>query len=157
MLTVGGVWLARPVTTNWTITFDCHDARAQMAFWKEALDYTEGPPPEGWDSWEDWLRHFRVPEEEWGDGGRLVDPEGRLPNVSFLKVPEGKTAKNRLHLDLQVSGGRHLDQELRRGRIVAHVERLVAAGARVLHEHVDDGHLDHVVLADPEGNELCVV
>jgi hypothetical protein len=145
------------VTTNWTITFDCHDAQLLMTFWREALGYVDGPPPEGWDTWEDWLRHFEVPEEEWGDGGRLVDPEGRLPDISFLKVPEGKTAKNRLHLDLRVSGGRHVDPEVRRKRIMTHVDRLLAAGARVLHEDLVEGTLDHVVLADPEGNELCVV
>jgi hypothetical protein len=149
--------LALGVTTSWTITFDCHDAAALISFWKEALGYVDAPPPEGWETWEDWLRHFDVPEDEWGDGGSLVDPEGKLPAIGFLKVPEGKTAKNRLHLDLRVSGGRHLDQEVRRARITAHVERLVGAGARVLHEVVEDGQLDHVVLADPEGNELCVV
>ena len=105
----------------------------------------------------DWLRHFDVPEDERGDGGSLTDPEGRLPDISFLKVPEAKTVKNRVHLDLKVSGGRHVDQEVRRTRITAHVERLVAAGASVLREELFDGQLDHVVLADPEGNELCVV
>lgn len=157
MLTVGGVWLARTVTTKWTITIDCHDAQVLLRFWKEALGYVESPPPEGFGSWEEWLRHFEVPEEEWGDGGGLTDPEGRLPDISFLKVPEGKTVKNRIHLDLRVSGGRHVDQEVRRTRIMAHVDRLVAAGATVLREDVFDGHLDHVVMADPEGNELCVV
>ena len=78
-----------------------------------------------------------VPQEEWGDGAKLDDPDGVLPDIGFLRVPEGKTAKNRLHLDLQVSGGRHLDQGLRRARIQAEV--------------------DSVVMADPEGNEFCVV
>ena len=80
-----------------------------------------------------------------------------LPPVGFLKVPEAKTAKNRLHIDLRVAGGRHVDQALRRERILAMVERLVAAGGTVLREDTFDGHLDHVVMADPEGNELCVV
>ncbi len=145
------------MTTRWTVTIDCADPRAAMTFWKEALGYVEPQAPEGWDTWAQWLIDMKVPEEEWGDGGGLDDPEGVLPSLSFLKVPEDKTVKNRLHLDLQVSGGRHLDADLRRERIMAHVERLVAAGATVLQEHVEDGVLDHVVLGDPEGNELCVV
>src|SRR5262245_39728278 len=92
------------MTTRWTLTFDCHDAATMARFWTVALGYVDSPPPEGWDTWEDWLRHFDVPEEEWGDGASLEDPQGVLPSVSFLKVPEPKTAKNRLHLDLQVSG-----------------------------------------------------
>jgi len=145
------------VTTRWTLTLDCGDVALVMAFWKEALGYVEPPPPEGWTTWEEWLRDQHVPEEEWGDGGGLDDPDGRLPEIAFLKVPEGKTAKNRVHLDLQVSGGRHLAQELRRTRIMAHVDRLVGAGGTVLREDLVEGELDHVVMADPEGNEFCVV
>ena len=145
------------MTTKWTLTIDCHDAQVLMRFWKEALGYVDPPPPEGFGSWEEWLRHFEVPEDEWGDGGGLTDPDGLLPDISFLKVPEAKTVKNRVHLDLQVSGGRHVDQDVRRTRITAHVDRLVAAGASVLREETFDGHLDHVVMADPEGNELCLV
>ncbi len=143
--------------TRWTLTVDCRDVAVVTAFWKEALGYVDRPPPRGWDSWEVWLRDMHVPEEEWGDGANLVDPEGELPAISFLRVPEDKTVKNRVHLDLQVSGGRDVDQTLREERIRAAVERLTAAGATVLAEHHDGDRLDHVVLADPEGNELCVV
>jgi hypothetical protein len=128
-----------------------------VAFWRTALGYISPPPPEGWTSWQDWLRDQDVPEEEWPDGAGLDDPDGRLPDISFLRVPEGKTAKNRVHLDLQVSGGRHLDQGLRRTLIEAEVDRLVAAGATVLRRDENRGELDHVVMADPEGNEFCVV
>jgi hypothetical protein len=64
--------------------------------------------------------------------------------------------KNRLHLDLKVSGGRDVDQEIRRTRIMAKVDEVVAAGATIHQEHVVGGHLDHVFLLDPEGNEFCV-
>jgi hypothetical protein len=77
------------MTTRWSLTFDCHDAEAMARFWTVALGYVESPPPEGWDTWEDWLRHFDVPEEEWGDGASLQDPQGVLPKISFLRVPEG--------------------------------------------------------------------
>jgi glyoxalase superfamily protein len=127
------------------------------SFWKVALGYVEAPPPEGFDTWEQWLTRFEVPEEEWDDGAALTDPDGAGPNISFLKVPEAKVAKNRLHLDVQVAGGRHQPWDLRERRIRDTVERLVTAGGSVLAEHEFEGRLDHVVMADPEGNEFCVV
>jgi hypothetical protein len=141
----------------WTVTVDCTSPAVVAAFWRTALGYVDAPPPEGWDTWEDWLRHFDVPEEEWDDGASLVDPEGVLPRLSFLKVPEGKAVKNRLHLDLQVGGGRHLPVEERWPRVLATVESLVAAGGTVLSLATHGDEPDHVVMADPEGNELCVV
>lgn len=140
-----------------TLTFDCADPTAMARFWAVALDYEQAPPPEGWDTWEAWLRDHDVPEEEWNDGASLRDPDGVRPSVSFLKVPEPKTAKNRLHLDLQVAGGRHVEQSLREERIQAKTDQLLALGATVLHRADGPHGLDHYVLADPEGNELCVV
>jgi hypothetical protein len=145
------------MTTRWSLTFDCHDAEAMARFWTVALGYVESPPPEGWDTWEDWLRHFDVPEEEWGDGASLQDPQGVLPKISFLRVPEGKTAKNRLHIDLQVSGGRHLDAAKRTSRIEEFAALLVEAGGTVASRSMHDDQLDHITMADPEGNEFCVV
>lgn len=138
------------------LTFDCSDANAQARFWAVALGYVPAPPPPGWESWESWLVDLQVPREERNDGASLVDPAGVGPGISFLKVPEPKTAKNRLHLDLKVSGGRKVDQEIRRARIMAKVDEVVAAGASIQAEHVLGEHLDHVVLLDPEGNEFCV-
>ena len=70
-----------------------------------------------------------------------------------------RTVKNRLHLDLQVSGGRHLPAELRGERLAAEARRLCALGARVVEEHLSPGspHVDHLWMADPEGNECCVL
>ncbi|MBC2905668.1 VOC family protein [Streptomyces cupreus] len=70
------------------------------------------------------------------------DPD-RLPGLVFVPVPEGKTIKNRLHLDFRPD-----DQE-------AEVARLLALGAR--HADVGQGRQPWVVLADPEGNEFCVL
>jgi hypothetical protein len=64
---------------------------------------------------------------------------------------------HRLHLDLQVAAGRGKPQEEREARIRGEVERLVAAGATVVRDVGDDGVLDHVWMADPEGNDFCVV
>jgi Glyoxalase-like domain len=151
------VWFDPEMTTPWTITFDCADPARLAAFWKLALDYQDAPPPTGFESWKQWLVECQVPEEEWNDGASIADPGGVAPRISFLKVPEGKTAKNRLHLDVQVGGGRRADPGERWARIRARVELLLAAGATVLARHDLDGRPDHVVLADPEGNELCVV
>ena len=153
----GPAYPARMPTTSWGLTFDCENAPAMARFWTMALGYVDKPPPEGWDTWEDWLRHFEVPEEEWDDGANLCDPDGVLPGVGFLKVPEPKTAKNRLHLDLHVSGGRHVEPTTRTERIEAMVDRLVGAGGAVQHRDASFGSLDHVVMTDPEGNEFCVV
>ena len=65
--------------------------------------------------------------------------------------------KNRVHLDLKVGGGRHQSAKKRRSRIEKVVDKLTAAGASVLREVEQDGNLDHVIMADPEGNEFCVV
>ncbi|MGV9630510.1 VOC family protein [Streptomyces sp. NPDC003487] len=67
----------------------------------------------------------------------------RLPGLLFVPVPEAKTVKNRLHLDF-----RPVDQR-------AEVERLLALGAR--RADVGQGEQPWVVLADPEGNEFCVL
>jgi hypothetical protein len=145
------------VATKWTLTFDCARPGVMAAFWGTALGYVEAPPPAGFVSWEDWFTRLGVPEDEWDDGAALSDPDGIAPNISFLKVPEGKVAKNRIHLDVQVGGGRAEPWEIRWARVTEAVERLTAAGATVIQEVGQDGTPDHVVMADPEGNEFCVV
>ena len=147
------------MTTNWTLTIDCADPALIARFWCTALGYTESDPPPGWDTWEAWLTDLEVPEEEWGDGASISDPEGVLPSISFLKVSEPRTVKNRLHLDLQVAGGRAEPQHLREQRIRATAETLTKAGATVVREVPMDNstELDHLWMADPEGNDFCVV
>jgi hypothetical protein len=145
------------MATAWTLTVDCARPGELAAFWREALGYVEAPPPAGFASWREWLDRFEVPEEEWDDGATIVDPDGIGPRISFLKVPEGKVAKNRVHLDLQVGGGRGEPWEERWPRVTATVDRLTRAGATVLGEEMLAGRPDHVVMADPEGNEFCVL
>ena len=62
--------------TKWNLTVDCVRPATLAAFWKAALGYVEAPPTEGFGSWQDWLRHFEVPEDEWDDCAYLADPEG---------------------------------------------------------------------------------
>ncbi len=141
------------MTANWSLTFDCVNAKVMASFWIIALGYVESPPPLGWPSWEEWLRDFDIAAE---DGASISDPSDVLPRVGFLKVPEGKRTKNRVHVDLQVSGGRHVAHDVRSERIEACVTRLIAAGGRVLSRQIHAEVLDHVCMADPEGNEFCV-
>ncbi|MEV0566657.1 VOC family protein [Dactylosporangium sp. NPDC050588] len=144
------------MTVVWGVTVDCADPGRLAAFWREALGYVDAPVPEGFASREEWLTRWEVPPEEWGDAAYLHDPRGVLPSLTFLKVPEAKVIKNRLHLDLKV-GGRDRPQEQRWPVVAATVERLVAAGATVVREATVGGVPSHVLMADPEGNEFCVV
>ncbi|MFP5020073.1 VOC family protein [Pseudonocardia phyllosphaerae] len=145
------------MTTTWALTVDCVSPAVVAAFWRAALGYVDAPAPDGFASWEDWFAACGVPADERDDGAALVDPAGVAPGIGFLRVPERKQGKNRLHLDLKVSGGRSAPAALRGERIRAEVLRLTAIGASVVGEHAIGGELDHVVLADPEGNEFCVV
>ncbi|WP_427887560.1 VOC family protein [Kribbella sp. GL6] len=145
------------MTTKWTLTFDCADPAVVARFWCTALGYTESAPPQGWDSWEAWFTDLNVPEDEWNDGASISDPNGVLPSISFLKVPEPRTVKNRLHLDLQVAGGRAQPQHLREQRIRSTGDKLQAAGATLVEEFATGDVLDHLWMQDPEGNDFCVV
>jgi Glyoxalase-like domain len=102
------------MATRLQVTFDAADPPALAAFWGELLGYVEQDPPEGFDSWEAWAVANEVPRERWGDYDARVDPDG--PRLYFQRVPEPKSAKNRVHLDLAVSGGRDTpDPRLRPG------------------------------------------
>lgn len=146
------------IAIKWSLTIDCSHPAKLAEFWALALGYAQAPPPAGFGSWEEWLTHYGVPEEEWDDGAYLSDPAGLGPTLSFLKVPEPKVAKNRLHLDVEVGGGRHdMPWEVRWPRVIEAVEQLTAAGATVIREDELQGRPDHVVMADPEGNEFDVL
>jgi hypothetical protein len=136
---------------------DCAHPARLAAFWRQALGYVEGKPPEGFANWAEWFTHFGVPQAEWNDGAYIEDPAGAQPSISFLKVSEPKVAKNRVHLDVQAGGGRSEPREVRWPRVTEAAERLTATGATVIREDVQAGTPDHVVMADPEGNEFCVL
>jgi hypothetical protein len=108
-----------------TLTIDCHDPGPAAAFWCAALGYElEGVDDEG--AW-------------------IKDPSGRGWPMLFLIVPEGKSVKNRLHLDLSPPS-----------TMADEVDRLEAAGARAI-RRVDEGGSFWTVMADPEDNEFCVL
>ncbi|GAA3627212.1 VOC family protein [Kineosporia mesophila] len=146
------------MTNEWTITVDARHAPTLAAFWQIALGYVPSPPPAGLRSWEEWYERFDLTDDEKAGVAAIVDPEGRRPRISFLAVPETKTVKNRIHLDVQIGGGRAVEHAVRWPRVEAMVQRLTEAGART-QQIVEGPHglPDHVVMLDPEGNEFCVL
>ena len=109
------------------VVIDCRDPEVLARFWSEALDYTVHGEAEGYVG--------------------LVPAEGRTgPHLDLVLVPEERRGKNRLHLDLRALDGDRAGE----------VARLEGLGAR----RVDVGQGEDVpwtVLADPEGNEFCVL
>jgi catechol 2,3-dioxygenase-like lactoylglutathione lyase family enzyme len=126
------------------ITFDCADAPRLAAFWAEVLGYIEQPPPDGFDTWPAFLAANELPVPEDGAISAIVDPAGVGPRLLFLRVPEGKSAKNRVHLDIPAGEGRS-----------AECRRLVDLGATHVRDVEADGE-GWIVMLDPEGNEFCL-
>ncbi|MFF7245154.1 VOC family protein [Embleya sp. NPDC008237] len=139
------------MTVYISLTLDCANAPLVADFWKTALGYIDEPPPAPFETRAEWFASFDLPDDESPDDSAwLCDPKGVGPRLSILKVPEPKTVKNRLHIDIRVPG--HGSPEESWERIGAEAARLVAAGGTILHEYT--GH--HFLMADPEGNEFCV-
>ena len=107
------------------LCIDCHEPRRLAEFWAAVLDW-------------------KISDDD-GDEVEVADPAGSLPTLLFVKVPESKTVKNRLHIDVSPRD-REQDEE---------VERIRALGATPV--DVGQGDVSWVVLADPEGNEFCVL
>jgi hypothetical protein len=95
-----------------------------------------------------------IDPSEFGDQASRIDPAGQGPRLYFQRVPEGKTAKNRVHLDVRVAGPELRGPE--RDKLVAEtVARLQAAGGTIA--WLTDGKRGKAtVMRDPEGNEFCV-
>jgi hypothetical protein len=111
------------------VVVDAHDCELLARFWSAAL---------GW-------RITVETDDEWAIEPPLGSPEADVaPDLLFVRVPDKKVVKNRLHIDL-----RPVDQQ-------AQVQRLVDLGARRV-EVGQPEDVSWVVLADPEGNEFCVL
>ena len=94
-----------------------------------------------------WSDALGWPSEQTEEDTSYVRSEDkRVPRLEFVPSSEPKVAKNRLHLDLSTTSDDHYD---------ATVERLLGLGAR--HADIGQGDITWTVLADPEGNELCVL
>ena len=133
------------------VTFDAADPHALADFWAQALGYeiednsafvdelvASGQlPAQG--------RITRNGRSEFADVAVAYDPSGQGPRLFFQQVPEPKTAKNRVHLDVPVPSERKLER-------VAELEKL---GAKQLWITDDRGPVTYT-MADPEGNEFCL-
>lgn len=84
--------------TRIQIVFDAAEPAKLAEFWGLALGYVAEPPPEGFVSWEEFARSAGIPEARFGEVSSRIDPAGEGPRLFFQRVPEGKTAKNRVHL-----------------------------------------------------------
>ncbi len=142
------------MATKLQVVIDCADPDRLATFWAAATGYQLQEPPEGHESWESFLRAQGVPEEEWNSASAVVDPDGIGPRLYFQRVPEPKSVKNRVHLDVnQSEPGTPSDE--RRRRTDAEVERLKGLGVGELYRMAEHGDY-WVTMADPEGNEFCV-
>jgi catechol 2,3-dioxygenase-like lactoylglutathione lyase family enzyme len=112
------------------VTYDCADPYRLARFWAEVTGYRE------------YADDPNLPEQ---DEALLQAPDGR-PNLLFVRVPEAKAVKNRVHFDLMPTD-RGRDEE---------VSRLLALGATEVADHRRPDGSGWVTLADPEGNEFCV-
>ena len=113
------------------LTVDSHDAHAQSHWWSEVLGWSEDPEDPNLPGHEECL---------------IFAPDGRQ-RLLFIEVPDDKAVKNRLHLDL-VPTDRSREEE---------VERLLGLGATQVADHRRPDGTGWITLADPEGNELCVL
>ncbi|MDX6327140.1 MAG: hypothetical protein QOK15_3494 [Nocardioidaceae bacterium] len=137
------------------VTFDCGDPGALARFWAEVLGYRLDDPPPGFGSWDEALDAWGVPPERRNDRSAVSDPDGVGPRLFFQRVPEGKSVKNRVHLDVRAATG--LVGEQRMAALEAECRRLVGLGARRLQRFEPDAmSAGHVVMQDPEGNEFCL-
>ncbi len=124
----------------YTLVVDCTDVAAQARWWAAAMD---------------WQVVYEADDEVvivpgWVDEPVLAqipwDRQG--PGIVFVPVPEGKSVKNRLHIDLAPHASQDRDAE---------IQRLLDLGATRVDVGQDGDEVTWVVLADPEGNEFCVL
>jgi catechol 2,3-dioxygenase-like lactoylglutathione lyase family enzyme len=137
------------------VVIDCADPARLAEFWAHALGYHLPDPPGDFTTWPDFLRAQGVPEEDFNSASALEDPEGVGPRIYLQRVPEPKTGKNRLHLDVNAGGGRETPADERAARVDAAVKDLLEHGATLVEERTKMGER-WVVMQDPEGNEFCV-
>ncbi|MGW7090748.1 VOC family protein [Streptomyces sp. NPDC054874] len=135
------------------ITFDCASPSRVAYFWCEVLGYVVPPPPEGFTTWGDY--DLSLPPEKRDAGFACQDPSGVGPRLYFQRVPEGKVAKNRVHLDVRVGTG--LVGEERLAALEAECARLIPLGAvRGQLLLADEENESCLNMQDIEGNEFCL-
>ncbi|MCW2845681.1 MAG: hypothetical protein JWN22_3597 [Nocardioides sp.] len=135
------------------VTVDCAEPERVARFWCEVLGYVVPPTPPGFATWDDFDRS--LPPEQQGSAYACVDPSGVGPRLFFQRVPEGKVAKNRLHLDVRIGTGMVGAERL--AALEAECARLLPFGASRVRLLVADEHNEScLVMQDVEGNEFCL-
>lgn len=126
------------MATHWTVGCDASEPRRLATFWALALGYLEEPGYDG------------------DDNASIVDPDDIGPAIGFLRVPEEKTSKNRMHIDIRPAGRPPWDAADRERLIRATAAELTRAGATAVREEFYDRAFGHIVMLAPEGNEFCI-
>ena len=137
------------------VVFDRADPPLMARFWAEALGYQLQGPPEPATEWLAFQAEHGIPQERWNDASAIVDPDGNGPRIYFQRVPEPKTVKNRLHLDVNAGGPSGTPSAERRAQVDEAVKRLTAAGATVVAAQSQYGEYC-ITMLDPERNEFDV-
>lgn len=137
------------------VTFDCADPARLAEFWAYALGGVIPNPPDGSDSWDAFLEARGVPPERRNDASAVEDPDGVTPRIFFQRVPEGKVAKNRVHIDVRAAPG------LTGGERMDALEKVAAdllghGATRVRRREPDGFDAGTIVMQDPEANEFCL-
>ncbi|HET9897466.1 MAG TPA: VOC family protein [Streptosporangiaceae bacterium] len=140
------------------LVIDCKDPEPLASFWAAALGYVLEPPPEGFATWDDYRRDIGLPDSYLGIGAdSIIDPGGDGPRIWFNWVEEIKVVKNRLHLDVHVSGGRSVPLATRVQRVDAEASRLADLGATISGAMSEDGADWYAMgMKDPEDNEFDI-
>jgi len=138
------------------VVFDANDPQKLAAFWAEALHYEFQLPPSEFETWDEFADKMGIPEED-RDKLIAIVPKGKAGNrILFQKVPEAKTAKNRVHIDVPSGAERNAPKLERLSAIEDKVAALVALGGTQYESRSEFGSA-WTVMEDPEGNAFCVV
>jgi catechol 2,3-dioxygenase-like lactoylglutathione lyase family enzyme len=146
--------MSRPTRPKVQVVFDTRDPEKLARFYAEALGYRMQAPPKEFDTWEEALKSWGIPEEDWHSWAAIVDPDGTGPRIYFQQMDTPKPGKNRVHIDVNASEGHGVSLEKRKEQVAAKVARLKTLGASQQSEY-DEGDY-WIVMLDPEGNEFCV-
>ena len=114
-------------------------SQASQGFYAEVLRYKLQDPPEGLDTWEEWLESKGIPKEDWNSASATVDPTGKGPRIYFQQMDTPKLGKNRLHIDINASGSLRASVQERKKQVNAEVDRLLRMGASKQREVEETG------------------
>lgn len=137
------------------IVMACDDPARLTEFWAAALDYIAQPPPEGFETWDQFADTVGIPQERRNDISAVIDPAGVGPRILFERW-DGGVPNQRVHIDVNSVGGHTMSDEERTSRLAAERSRLEGLGATFKREAKGIAGERWIELFDPEGNWFCV-